>query len=67
MTERVKYLFKGAAMMFAGPLPPRKRRYRYATDAAALASDWKVVGQDMQAALDGFAREHHVEKHAATK
>jgi hypothetical protein len=54
-------------MLFAGPLPPRRRRFHFADDAAALASDWKTVGQDMQSALDGFAREHHVEKHATAK
>ena len=67
MTESIKYFVRGATLMFAGPMPPRKRRYRYADDQAAIASDWAMVGKDIQSALNGFAREHHVKEHAAAR
>ena len=67
MTERIKCFVKGAAMMLAGPVPSARRRYHYPTDADALASDWKAVGEDMQQALDSFSEEHRGKKYAAAK
>ncbi len=67
MTERIKCFVKGAAMMLAGPVPSRGRRYHYATDADALASDWKAVGADMQQAMDTFSEEQRVKEYAPAK
>lgn len=36
----------------------RTKNYIFATDAEALASDWAVVGNDIQKAMDKFANEN---------